>query len=116
MAPELFLPDGVHSFASDLWAFGCVLFELATGAPPFVSRSVQELVQLIVVAQPQRVMGASAEFAGLLDRCLEKDPAQRITWRVHDCFSPLCVWLMRATPRRSSVSTRSGRAASAFPR
>lgn len=28
MAPELFLDGGIHSFASDLWSLGCVLFEL----------------------------------------------------------------------------------------
>ena len=35
MAPELFMEDGIHSFASDLWALGCTLFELAHGSPPF---------------------------------------------------------------------------------
>ncbi len=36
-APELLLPagEGVHSMASDLWAVGCLLLELATGAPAF---------------------------------------------------------------------------------
>lgn len=31
MAPELFTDAGVFSFASDFWAFGCLLFEMATG-------------------------------------------------------------------------------------
>jgi len=48
MAPELFQDDGIHSFASDFWALGCVLYELATGRPPFVSANFQGLVELIL--------------------------------------------------------------------
>mmetsp|Transcript_12875 Transcript_12875/g.19950 ORF Transcript_12875/g.19950 Transcript_12875/m.19950 type:complete len:122 (+) Transcript_12875:270-635(+) len=44
MAPELFADDGVYSFYSDLWALGCVLYELATGKPPFAATEVTELV------------------------------------------------------------------------
>ena len=35
MAPELFLPEGLHSYASDFWSLGCVLYELRRGGPPF---------------------------------------------------------------------------------
>ena len=48
MAPELFQEGGVHSFQSDLWSLGCVLFELATGHPPYVSTYFNELVNLIL--------------------------------------------------------------------
>lgn len=34
MAPELFRPDGVPSYASDFWALGCVMFEMASAASP----------------------------------------------------------------------------------
>lgn len=51
MAPELFQDDGVHSYASDLWSLGCVLYELATGSPPFVTPSFTELVNLILTVK-----------------------------------------------------------------
>jgi serine/threonine-protein kinase ULK4 len=35
MSPELFTPEGVHSFQSDFWAIGCVLYQLRRGSLPF---------------------------------------------------------------------------------
>ena len=47
MAPELFSDEGVHSFQSDVWALGCVLFEMATGKPPFSASGLKDLIQQI---------------------------------------------------------------------
>ena len=47
MAPELFQNEGVYSFASDFWALGCILYELASGRPPFTSSNFQELVRMV---------------------------------------------------------------------
>ena len=44
MAPELFSDDGVYSFYSDMWALGCVMYELATGKPPFAATGLKELI------------------------------------------------------------------------
>eukprot|EP00823_Brevimastigomonas_motovehiculus_P006434 TRINITY_DN531_c0_g6_i1.p1 TRINITY_DN531_c0_g6~~TRINITY_DN531_c0_g6_i1.p1 ORF type:complete len:599 (+),score=220.01 TRINITY_DN531_c0_g6_i1:48-1844(+) len=44
MAPELFDSDGFYSFASDFWSLGCVLYEMAFGAPPFVANTIDDLL------------------------------------------------------------------------
>lgn len=35
MSPELFLSEGTHSYSSDFWALGCVLYEMRRGMAPF---------------------------------------------------------------------------------
>ncbi|KRX08559.1 Protein kinase-like domain [Pseudocohnilembus persalinus] len=79
-APELFQENGVHSFQSDLWAFGCVMHELATGKPPFVSKSFSELLNMIVKSPTPKVEKFTKEFNHLLNSLLEKDPLKRISW------------------------------------
>ena len=82
MAPELFHDQGVHSFASDFWSLGCLLFELATGRPPFFSNSLKDLITMIVEGSeiPLPVEGASPDFNDLLARMLERDPVKRVGW------------------------------------
>ena len=57
MAPELFQNFPPHSFASDIWAFGCTLYEMATGRPPFISGCLRELLSLIIESQPEEIVG-----------------------------------------------------------
>ncbi|CAH0515959.1 unnamed protein product [Peronospora belbahrii] len=84
MAPELFQQNAVHSFASDFWALGCVLFELRTGRQPFTHGNFSQLARMIQTdAVEFSILGCdmSLEFRDLLERLLVKDPYQRITWK-----------------------------------
>ncbi|KAL0647523.1 hypothetical protein Bca4012_045814 [Brassica carinata] len=81
MAPELYEDGGVHSFASDLWALGCVLYECYTGRPPFVAREFTQLVKSIHSDPTPPLPGnPSRSFVNLIESLLIKDPAQRIQW------------------------------------
>ncbi|KAH9618827.1 hypothetical protein KSS87_020858 [Heliosperma pusillum] len=81
MAPELFQDGGVHSYASDLWALGCVLYECYAGKPPFVGREFTQLAKSILSDPTPPLPGnPSRSFVNLVNSLLVKDPAERIQW------------------------------------
>lgn len=81
MAPELFQDGGVHSYASDLWALGCVLYECYTGRPPFVGREFTQLAKSIISDSVPPLPGnPTRPFVNLVNSLLVKDPAERIQW------------------------------------
>ncbi|RHY27649.1 hypothetical protein DYB32_006642 [Aphanomyces invadans] len=47
MSPELCDGDGTYSYASDVWAVGCVLYEMCTLHFPFVAKTTPALVKKI---------------------------------------------------------------------
>ncbi|OIW13952.1 hypothetical protein TanjilG_09303 [Lupinus angustifolius] len=81
MAPELFGDGGVHSYASDFWALGCVLYECYAGKPPFVGGEFTQLVKSIISDPTPPLPGnPSQPFVNLINSLLVKDPAERIQW------------------------------------
>lgn len=61
---------------TDVWAFGCVLFELVTGKRAFTGNSHTELVRAILDAKPswsELPAELPAPVTDLLRRCLAKD-------------------------------------------
>ncbi|CAJ1028574.1 Protein kinase domain/Protein tyrosine kinase, putative [Leishmania lindenbergi] len=81
MAPELFMSNPpLCSMASDLWSFGCVLHELATGKPPFAASDLKTLLTDILASPAPTVPDAPESFQLLLRGLLEKDPLKRYTW------------------------------------
>ncbi len=92
MAPELFDEGATHSTASDLWAAGCVLYECLTGDPPFVRRTLAQLMSAILHEEPAPLgQGVSEECRDLVMRLLDKNPLTRITWEVRIFVFFLCM-------------------------
>jgi eukaryotic-like serine/threonine-protein kinase len=66
---------------ADVWAFGCVLYEMLAGRRPFDGESVSEVLAGVLKTDPDwRHLPAQtpASIRRLLRRCLEKEPRQRL--------------------------------------
>ena len=66
---------------SDVWAFGCVLFEMLTGARAFDCEDTIDTIAAVVRAEPRwdaLPAGVPSHIRLLLRRCLEKDRKKRI--------------------------------------
>ena len=66
---------------SDIWSSGCVLFEMLTGARPFVGEDVADTLAHILTKEPEWAkLPASTPppISRLLRRCLEKDRKRRL--------------------------------------
>jgi hypothetical protein len=81
MSPEVGRGLGNVDHRADIYSLGCILFELATGRPPFVREGAGELIVAHATALPPSAKDLEPSLAPALDsllgRMLRKDPAQR---------------------------------------
>ena len=80
MSPEQVVGEDVD-VRTDVWAFGCVLYEMLTAQPAFPGRSISEAVAAVLRDDPDwRVLPADTppSIARLLRRCLRRDPHDRL--------------------------------------
>jgi Tol biopolymer transport system component len=81
MAPEQ-LEGSDADTRADLWALGCVLYEMATGRRAFDGKSQASLITAIMGSQPAPISQLAplspSALEHLVQACLAKDPADRI--------------------------------------
>ena len=81
MAPEQISADPSVDHRADIYSFGCVAYEVLTGAAPFSHRQPSQLYAAHISEKPStlkdRRPDCPDEIAALVMQCLEKDPANR---------------------------------------
>jgi hypothetical protein len=66
---------------TDIWAFGCVLYQMLTGRSAFGRNSTIDTLAAIVEGEPDLTalpLNTPAGIRRLIARCLEKDPKRRL--------------------------------------
>jgi len=99
MAPEQ-LEGGKADARTDIFAFGCVLYEMITSKPAFDAASNMSLIAKIVAGEPAPITQTQPMVPPALERviskCLKKDPDDR--WQsAHDVGDELR-WIATAGP------------------
>ena len=80
MSPEQAKAKAVDRRA-DIWAFGCVLYEMVTGKMAFHGETVTDTLAAVIKEDPdwsQLPLNTPSRVRVLLQRCLQKDPKQRL--------------------------------------
>ncbi|HVT57985.1 MAG TPA: protein kinase [Thermoanaerobaculia bacterium] len=110
MAPEQ-LEGKEADTRSDLWALGCVLYEMTTGKKAFAGSSHASLISSIMTAEPQPISLIQPMTPPALDRlvrtCLAKDPDER--WQsAHDVKAEL-QWIAQDDSQAAAPTTVTAR-------
>ena len=79
MSPEQARGQEVDKRA-DIWAFGCVLFEMLSGRQVFAGATMTDIIASVVKVEPNWAVlpQIPSVVRSLLRRCLEKDPIRRL--------------------------------------
>jgi serine/threonine protein kinase/Tol biopolymer transport system component len=83
--PAYMSPEQARGLAvdrrTDIWAFGCLLYELLTGRQPFGGITPSDSLAAVLEREPDMTIvpaGTPAGVRSLLRHCLEKDPRGRL--------------------------------------
>lgn len=78
MAPEVLCKGGTYGKAIDWWSVGCLLYEMTSGNPPFVSKDKKKLFDLIMKSKLKLPPFLSHDLHSLLKGLIERDVSKRL--------------------------------------
>ncbi len=90
---------------ADIWAFGCVLYEMLTGQRLFTGETATDVIGAVVHKDPdldELPPKVPARIRRLLERCLEKDPSRRLQ-SIGEARIALQDWLDHPEPQQRSM-------------
>ncbi len=99
---------------ADIWAFGCVLFEMLGGRKAFDGETVTDVLGAIVHKEPETdklPADVPRRIRDLIERCLQKDQSRRLQ-SIGDARIALQEWL--ENPEAEAVETATATAATGW--
>lgn len=125
MAPEQVNSAKLVDHKADIYAYGCMAYELLTGAPPFVKPSLRATMAAQVAEAPVPLGDQRGDIpmalADVIMQCLEKDPQQRphsasVIVKTIDAFQAQPITTGEYTTAASSGSFRPVSVSNSTPR
>lgn len=107
MAPEMWQGARDVTTAADIYALGCILFEMLCGHPPFAGKSVGMIASGHLSQEPTRpseIIGVSRNIDDLVLKCLEKEPTERFGRMTQLALQLQAALARAAEPRREQRS------------